>query len=512
MSAERRQTSRVAIRRVALVAAGLGAALIALAVPTGAVASGAQFTILDPTPSLLNGETAARRADILDRLQALGVDTVRIQVQWRYLAPAPESAVKPQGFAGSDPGDYPTHAFEVLDSIVRGVKARGMNALLTPTSPVPDWASFTRQSGLFNPDPDDFEQFVQALGRRYDGTCVPPKCESGLLGADPPLPAPLSPEPLPRVDQWAVWNEPNLQTFLRPQRLADGRTISGVIYRRLFLAAQRGLADSGHKNDSLLIGETAPSRGSVSTPPLKFLRLVLCLSRDYRLLRGCEPIEADGWAHHPYNPHVPPWEPPKRTHRQIISIGSIGRLVKVLRLAARAGATEERLPVYVTEYGVESYPQEKYGVSLQRQAEYDGIAEYLLYHNHWIRSFAQYLLDDDRNPTTKLSFQTGLRFANGYPKPSYDAFPITLVARHRATGAVEIWGHVRPGEGPYQVQIRYRDGGEGAAHLLALAQAGKDGYFRLGTRYRRGRQWQASCPLPDGTLLQGPFVRSYRFR
>ena len=499
MSAQQGQTTTAAIRIVSL-AAMLALGLAMIAAPPRAAASIDQFTVLDPTPSLLNGESAARRSDILDRLQALGVDSVRIQVQWRVLAPAPESSTKPLGFDGSDPGGYPNHAFDILDSIVRGVQARGMDALLVPTGPIPDWASSTGRGSLFDPDPDEFEQFVQALGKRYDGTCVPPKCAGGPDG-----------EALPRVDQWSVYNEPNLKTFLRPQRTLDGRTVSGLIYRRLFLAAQRALANTGHRKDLLLIGETAPSRGSASTAPLKFLRQVFCLSGDYRLVRGCQPIEADGWAHHPYNPHIPPWEAPKQVHRSIISIGSMDRLVHALHLAARAGATVQRLPVYVTEYGIESYPQGGFGVSPQRQAEFLGDAEYLLYRNPWVSSFAQYLLDDDRNPSLLLSFQTGLRFANGFPKPSYDAFPITLVARQRKQGGVEIWGHVRPGQGPYQVEVRFRDGDAGAGQALLDVQTDRAGYFDFGSSFAQGREWQATCQLPDGSVVQGPFVRSYRF-
>jgi hypothetical protein len=497
MSAQRRQKSTAGARSRFLVAT-LAIAVAILAAPACAAADTKQYTILDPTPSLLNGESAARRADSLDRLQALGVDTVRIQVQWRFLAPTPGSAFKPLGFDGSDPGDYPGHAFDVLDSVVRGVEARGMDALLTPTGPIPDWASSTGRGSLFDPDTDDFQQFVQALGERYDGTCVPPNC-SGVAG-----------DALPRVDQWAVWNEPNLKTFLRPQRVL-GRTVSGLIYRRLFLAAQRGLADTGHKSDTLLIGETSPSRGSASTSPLKFLRQVFCLDPQYDPLRYCQPIEANGWSHHPYNPHIPPWETPKRIHRSIISIGSIGRLVRALRLVARAGATTGRLPVYVTEYGIESYPQGGFGVSPQRQAEFLGIAEYLLYRNPWIRSFAQYLLDDDRNPSQLLSFQTGLRFASGFPKPAYDAFPVTLVARRNKRGGVELWGHVRPGQGPFDVEIRYRDDGVGTGQLLDFEPTDRDGYFRLEAAYRQGREWQATCQLPDGAVPQGPFIHSYRF-
>ncbi len=230
-----------------------------------------------------------------------------------------------------------------------------------PTGPIPDWASTSGRGPLFDPDPDDYEDFVIALGRRYDGTCVPPRCVAGAAG-----------EALPRVEQWSVYNEPNLKTFLRPQRNPDGRTVSGRIYRRLFLAAQRGLAESDHGRDLLLIGETAPSRGSASTTPLNFLRQVFCLDRDYEPLRKCTPIEADGWSHHPYNPHIPPWEEPKLTRRSIISIGSIDRLVDALRRVYRAGGTTRRLPVFVTEYGIESYPQEDPGVSPQRQAEFLG--------------------------------------------------------------------------------------------------------------------------------------------
>ena len=481
---------------VALVAA----VVVAMLAAPAASASPGQITILDPTPSLLNGETAARRSDILDRLQALGVDSVRIQVQWRFLAPSPNSDSKPDGFASDDPGDYPTHAFEVLDTIVRGTVARGMQPLLTPTGPAPDWATAGGHGGLFRPNSLEFQKFVKALGKRYGGTCIPPDC-AALIGG----------EPLPRVEQWAVWNEPNLKTFLRPQRNSSGRTVSGTIYRSLFLAAQRGLADTGHSRDLLLIGETAPSRGSASTTPLSFLRQVFCLSDRYKPIGDCDPIEATGWSHHPYNPHIPPWELPKAKHSSIISIGSIGRLVTALRRVARAGGSDGRLPVYVSEYGIESQPQDGFGVSPQRQAEFLGAAEFILYENPWVDSFAQYLLDDDPNPSKLLSFQTGLRFANGFPKPSYDAFPIPLVARQRASGEVEIWGHVRPGAGPYEVQVRYRDTGVGPGKVWTTLDTNAGGYFRFNAANRKNREWQAICELPNGQLLVGPFIRSYRF-
>ena len=39
----------------------------------------------------------------------------------------------------------------------------------TPSAPVPDWASASGRSPFENPDPDEYRQFVTALGTRYSG-------------------------------------------------------------------------------------------------------------------------------------------------------------------------------------------------------------------------------------------------------------------------------------------------------------------------------------------------------
>ena len=86
--------------------------------------------------------------------------------------------------------------------------------------------------------------------------------------------------PLPRIEDWAVYNEANQGLFLLPQR-RRGRAVSPGIYRRLFLAAQAGLRRSGHGRDRLLIGETAPSGGDNGVDPIEFLRGVLCLRPNF---------------------------------------------------------------------------------------------------------------------------------------------------------------------------------------------------------------------------------------
>ena len=91
------------------------------------------------------------------------------------------------------------------------------------------------------------------------------------------------------------------------------------------------------------------------------------------------------------------------------------------------------MPVYVTEYGVESVPDPS-GVSLASQAEFLAISEFLLWRDPWVRSYGQYLLSDD-DPAQAIAFQSGLRTHSGAAKPSYRAFPLALAVRRSRSAA-----------------------------------------------------------------------------
>jgi len=480
---------RVRIGR--LVAAAVATAALASALPPGAAADSTDTTIFDPPGISLLRATSLDREQRLDELKELGADAIRITVNWRNFAPDPDSNVVPT-FDATNPSQYPSGTWSDLDATIADIQAHGIRVLLSPGGPAPDWATGGGSKGLNRPSSAAFGAFVQALGDRYSGICG---CAAD--GSSPP-----------RVDYWSVWNEPNLFLFLHPQ-VVHGRVVSGTIYRHLFLAAQAGLDASGHRDDEVLLGETAPSRGTNSSNPLDFLRTVFCLDRRWRPIGHCEPIHASGWAQHPYLPGIAPWQKPFRNY---ISIGSIDRLTKALRRAYRAGATTSRLPVYVTEFGIESYPEpaSRFGVSQQQQAEYLGISEYLLWLNPDVRSYAQFLLTDDPGRRSYLSFQTGLRLADGKPKTSYAAFPMTLVARRLDSRTVRLWGHVRPAGGGNSVQIAYRDPG-GGGDALGSVETDSRGYFSTTTFYRPKRRFQASTTLENGRQLQGPFIRAYRF-
>ncbi|MGH2981633.1 MAG: hypothetical protein ACRDKV_06290 [Solirubrobacterales bacterium] len=493
-TAHSQQTRTPASRRTGrrhLLALSLVVALVAsLATVPGASGSRGQTTLFDLGGVVLD-MPQVQRTDLLNELQDFGVDTVRVMATWRDFAPDPQSSNRP-AFDATNPAAYPAANWVELDDLVRGARARGMDVLLTPSSPTPRWGSRTG-SETANPIPFHFGQFAQALGTRYSGAYTPP-----ASATDP------APTVLPRVDKWSVYNEPNLTLFLRPQ-LRRGRSVAAKIYRRLFLAAQGGLRASGHGGDLLLIGETSPGPGRKGTDPIDFVRGVFCLNEKYKRKRGCKKIRADGWAQHPYDPFDAPFERPRKN---LINLANIGKLTRALNKARRARAVNRRLPIYVTEYGIESVPDRKFGVSQLRQAEFISISEYLMYRIGRIRSFGQYLMSDDAG-NAQVNFQTGLRFSDGRNKVSYSAFPIALVAQRRdkTRKKVTIWGHVRPRGAPFPVSVEINGG-----RVLRRISTNANGYFQFRTNFRKRRRYSATTVLPDGTQLTGPFVRVYTFK
>ena len=171
---------------------------------------------------------------------------------------------------------------------------------------MPAWASRCRsRRAVCDPRPAQYGAFLRALGRRYSGRYADENQGGGVL---------------PRVRRWSFGNEPNLASWLRPQRARRRGVLavaSAVSYRALVRAGTAALRASGHRGDQLLLGETAPlgrsfGRPAVrSAPPAAFVRALLCLDGRGRPLRGaaaaahaCGPrfrrLRVTGFAHHPY--------------------------------------------------------------------------------------------------------------------------------------------------------------------------------------------------------------------
>ncbi len=153
--------------------------------------------------------------------------------------------------------------------------------------------------------------------------------------------------------------------------------------------------------------------------PLAFLRGVLCLNSHYRKSSSCQMLPAYGYAHHAYTTAAGPfYRPPSQDD---VTIGVLGRLVRALDLAARAHAVRSGMPIYLTEFGVQSKPNRYLGVSPSQQAVDDAIAEKIAWSNSRVAAFSQYLLRDDPvggPPGSSVNggyvgFQTGLEYHDG---------------------------------------------------------------------------------------------------
>ena len=452
--------------RKLLVLIATAAALAAAASPSQA--STRQFTLFEAPRELLSNDEALR-AQTLDQLQGMGVKWLRIVLWWRAVAPSSGSSTPPRGFNDSGQAGY---LWGPYDAAISDARARGMKLLVTISGPVPKWASGNHKSYTYKPNATRFQHFVTAVGNRYRG----------------------------QVSMWSIWNEPNHPGFLSPQfagRKGHRYPYSPKLYRSLFMAGDRGLRASGNGSEPLLMGETEPRGTGKDVAPLRFLRGVLAA-------RGKLP--ADGYAHHAYTTGSGPSFVPHNPDD--VTIGVLSRLTRTLDHYAHLHRIRSHMPVYLTEFGIQSYPDPFIGVSYQRQAEYRSMAELIAYRNPRVASFSQYLMrDDSPRPGSAYArysgFQSGLRNSNGTVKLSYAAFRLPLVADARGK-RVYLWGYVRPATGRTTVLVQIRKRGAKSFQNLKHVTTNSSGYWTSATALRSGAQYRVLWGA-----YTGPPTRAY---
>jgi hypothetical protein len=428
-----------------------GAALLAafatlLLGPAVAGASSTQESMFEDDYQLLQ-RGSHEQARGLDDIASLGADSIRSLVIWNGLAPRPRSKKQPKGFKAANPASYPANLWDRYDDLVRGAQARGMSVLLSPTAPIPAWASHCPGSAsarrACKPDARKFGLFVRALGTRYSGTYADENQGGGLL---------------PRIDRWSIWNEPNQPGWLAPQYVAkNGRKVAFAArrYRELVLSAIAGLHRSGHGSDQILLGETAPIGRTSGTlarrpiPPVEFIRELFCLNSGLRRMTGSQAASAgcrrparfrvSGFAHHPYTRGGS--QPPlARTLPGEITISTAARLKRLLAAGAKARRLPGNLPIWYTEFGYQTNPPDRlFGVTLEQQAEFLNQSDWIAFRDGRVRSVSQYKLVDEPQLS---SFQTGLRFLDGSAKPAYDAYRLPIWVVRRGSG-LRVYGQIR---------------------------------------------------------------------
>jgi Cellulase (glycosyl hydrolase family 5) len=442
--------------------------LAVLLLPASASANGSQFTTVEAPSELLGGSPDAG----LDTIKDLGATAIRIQVTWSQVAPDAGSKRAPS-FNQTDPNAYPAGAWARYDAAVDGARARGLRVYLTLTGPAPVWATAAKRDGLTRPNAEAFGKFATAVARRYGS----------------------------KISWWSVWNEPNLGKLLKPIYAGRrGRTLASPgIYRQLYLQAYSGLRSAG-VHAPILIGELAPRANSLrengTVAPIAFLRAMLCLDGRYHKARSCGKVSTQGFAMHPYTTQFGPFFRPQNPDD--VTIGVLSRLTNALDRAAHAGALPAHLPVYVSEFGVQSYPDRIAGVPLPTQSDFRSIGEHMAWQNPRVKSFSQYLLRDDRTIAGAFgAFESGLfLYKDGSPKPAYFGFRLPLVVARGRGGRVALWGFVRPAHGRAgSLQIQVEDRGRGWKPY-ATQRYGASGYWKRSAGTKAGREWRVQWTDP----------------
>jgi hypothetical protein len=513
----------------------LAFAIGALLVPS-AQASPAQTSIMMDDDLLLyrNDDTAAKA---LVAMKKIGVDTVRVTVLWKVVAenarPSKAEIAKLTGskkenarkqarrFKATNPSTYPRRNWDRFDNLVRSAARAGIKIYFNVTGPGPAWAHTkppNAQRSLhatWKPRPSAYKQFVTAVGKRFDGTY---RDENGDRSV------------LPRVSFWSLWNEPNQAGWLTPQ-WENGVPASPGLYRKLYQYGYRGLLASGHYvgKDLILMGETAPLGSDAKGPktpmrPGLFLRELATGAGAAADFAARGPLVANGYAHHPYTKNVPPTvADPNPDALTMANISTLGTLLDGLS-AQTSGAIPVGLPLFMTEFGFETNPPDPFsGVPLNDQAKFNTIGEFMAWQNPRIASQAQFLYRDvdpvRSHPKTSKAFwftyQSGLFFRNGTPKPSLGAYQMPFLAFNSntldpTTGApiYSLWGQLRlltnDRAASATIQWRAQDGSTPWISVGDPIAIDTMGYF-TGTRVAPlpvAGEWRSAIVNPaDGAVL-----------
>jgi hypothetical protein len=480
---------------------------VALLLPAAAQASSSMETGIADDAALLNEPNDARAAAAVAAWAALGIDDVRIFVQWQAIAPANAEVKAPDGFDSANP-DSPGYNWSRVDRAVNLVSAAGMRPLLVVTGPGPLWASQVpaRHNVRYKPRPDLFGQFARAAALRYAQA----------------------------VDRWVIWNEANLPLWLQPQNTCTGGHCTPYaphLYRQLTRAAYPAIK-AVDPTSTVLFGALAP-RGerptgtNHKTRPLAFIRSMGCVKTTLKRDRSgpCKsfkPLTGDGFAYHPHAVFRAPDE--QQPNLDEASIADLPRLERTLDGTQRAGGLKKRgggkFSLYFTEWGYQTDPPDPLdGVSLAKQSRWLQQGTYVGYKDPRVKLLTQYEWRDEKvgrgTKATKYSgWQSGLRFASDKAKPSLKSFANPFfISQRPGSRTARLWGQVRPGD-THRVTVQRRKRGAQRWTRVRTLSTNGSGYWKLTqkvnttTDYRF--RWQPTDPYgaPSGAIKTSDVLRA----
>jgi hypothetical protein len=412
-----------------------------------------------------------------------------------------------------------------------------------------------------NIDPKAYADFAVALELRYSGAFTPkadppaavpppPTEDQTLLQSllqplapvapqdPPPPPPPLATraaptggasapaELLPDVDEFVLWNEPNIPALLLPQWGADGTTpASPAIYRAMVRAAYPAMKAVRHRV-KILIGNTSSTggkRGTGAVAPLEFIQGLACVDAKLQPLTTPEcadftAVPGDGWAHHPYSQNERPSRASDPTKEpgdlRMADLPVLARtLDKLVKMGRLAPANRD---IYLTEFGYETTPVPgRPDVSEIQQARWLTWAEYLADKVPTVRSFAQFLLRDQPPAPVRVTtsnarpfgeFTTGLQVSSGNDKMAAKTFVAGLFAQLQAKHKVLLYGRLRLGPGVKTILLQ-RQALQAPWRTIQRLQIDGRSAFQRTFAHTAGTQYRLTYPDLEGHRQRGLAIR-----
>jgi hypothetical protein len=319
-----------------------------------------------------------------------GATVMRLLVHWNLTAPRRPARA-------SDPFD-PAYNFNDLDDAIRTAQKADMEVLLSLVG-TPRWANGGRTANVMPRRVSDFTAFARAIASRYSGRF----------------------DGYPFVRFWSIWNEPNLQLFLKPQFDGRGRSVAPRNYARLYAAGYKGIK-AASRRALVAIGETS-ARG---TDNPRGLRPIHSPGRFLEeLAKANRRLKFDAWAHHPY-PFTPNLRPSQRVRWPNITLGSLPLLESNLKRLFK----RKSVPIWVTEYGHETKPQDAFGIPYSKQAAYVRQAIGIARKYPFVTMFIWFVYQDDPGQPWESGLYTRTGVSKGSSPSRFSASARPLDARN----------------------------------------------------------------------------------
>jgi hypothetical protein len=405
-------------------------ALAALIAPQLAAASTKQLSLIQDDAELF-GERGEDPAAAMAEMKELGVDVLRTNVLfYRVYNQSLRATKKPAGTNLTNP-NASFYNWSQVDRIVNLAQANGIRLMFTVSGPGPRWSSDepSRCAGrkipcVWKPNAKYFGQFTAAVAKRYGS----------------------------KVDWYSLYNEPNLHTWILPESTktkAGTIETSAIYYRKLWTEGYKAIAKyAPSRRNRVLFGEVAaigfPLRllnGALCLNPRTGKKMTGALRAAYKCPARPARLNIAGFAVHPYNQGAYGTPTQKTKNKEALPGSYLPRLSRLSSRAARAGRIAGGRPIFITEFGYQTNPPDRLGVSPANQAKYINESDRLFWNAKSVKAVAQYELVDVRAAN---QFNSGLRFAHGAHKPAYDAYRLPIVVTKRSSNSVEVWGQVRP--------------------------------------------------------------------